>query len=256
VMADLYKVMDGTGLLQVQDYRRWDTIEQGSMGDLGPRASRALPAELDRMRQEVDFDPGDGLALMGYLRMLDFLPADDPARPSMAEIQGRFGQLFAIAPYDSGAWVQFAWYSELATSKDTMSLADADRLRGYYENAVAYSNHDRQVLHFLDNFNQQVWKAMDKRNQDAFDISGAPEFAAEDYNRSVVCPAIRTIRLIRDICPEGSKTQRCNIFPEGADPHPAMLERAERRQTCTDELVADPADLAYSPMPVDIPAAP
>ena len=253
----VFQATEDTGLLQLQDYRKWDAMEGDTgTGDLGPRAARALPAELDRLRQEADFDPGDGLALMTYLRILDY--QNDGADPplSQADIKTRFAQLLAIAPYDAGTWAQFAWYVELGTSKETMTLASVDRLRGYYANAVAYSNQNRQVLHFLDSFNQQVWKAMDKRNTDAFDISGAPEFSADDYNRSIVCPAIRAIRLIQETCPEGSTDQRCNIYPEGADPHPAMLERAERRQTCTNELTADPGDLAYTPVTVDILPAP
>ena len=102
--------------------------------------------------------------------------------------------------------------------------------------------------------NAGLWQDLERRNLDAMDATGAPEFAKDEFDRAVVCPAVRAIRVLQAVCEGSSGGRGCPYPDEPATPGPDPLTRAEKRKACTAELTADPRDLGYDWVETAMPA--
>ncbi len=250
----IYVEMHRKGDLNYQDYLTWDNLE-GHMGfDPGPRITKALPALLASMKTDLDLQPEDGILLETYLRAAMQLAKMDGTVIDAAEFDRRFAQVLQLAPYDANMWFTYARYLESFSGPDGVSLAGVARAQKAWMNAVAYSNHNVEWIRFYFGQAKMTWDMMDRRNLDAFDATGTPAFARDDFNAVIVCPTIRVIRLLEAACendPNGAAS--CDGQPRelNGDLRPEMIARAKRRNACALELTSDIADLAYTPVEVD-----
>ena len=222
-------------------------------GSLGPAEAEVLPRELARLRAEVDFNPGDSYALELYMFALGEDVRENQTPWPEAEIEHRYAMVFQLAPYDFDSWMSYGRLRSNMLDLDSVSLEEVEAARAYFINGVVTGNHSAIVLHDLESTNRWLWKQLDKRNLDAIDATGAPAFAADDYDRAVVCPEVRAIRLIRAVCDTQGPGNGCPVAGEPTHPLDDLLARAEKRNACATELTADPYDLLYQMVPVPLP---
>lgn len=258
VAVTILRTLQASDQMKLHHFRRWDDLEgKSDISGVGPRTQAALGTLIPRMRAESDFDPGDGIALMLYIDALLMQRQADGSEYPRDEVEARFGALFDVAPYDPDAWARFGFYLEMFRDATTMTLADADHIRAAFVNSAVYSNHQPSYVRTLVSINRMFWEGLDKHNLDAIDATGEPAFDREEFNTSIVCPTVRSIRVLEALC-EGGLTQ-----PEGCpedvsmsdDNWPqliALKERAKTRKACDKELSADPQDLSFSLVPMDL----
>ncbi|WP_309667779.1 hypothetical protein [Tabrizicola sp.] len=258
VAVTILRVLQSSEEMKLHHFRRWDDLEgKSDISGVGPRTKAALGTLIPRMRAESDFDPGDGIALMLYIDALLMQRQADGSEYPRDEVEARFGALFDVAPYDPDAWSRFGFYLDMFRDASTMTLADADHIRAAFVNSVVYANHKPSYVRTLASFNRMFWEGLDKRNLDAMDATGEPAFDREEFNTRIVCPTVRSIRVLDALC-KGGLTQ-----PEGCpedvsmsdDSWPRLTElkeRAKSRKACETELSADPQDLLYSLVPMDL----
>jgi hypothetical protein len=262
VAGTILRTLQASDEMKLHHFRRWDDLDgnDSSFGP-GPHTKAALGTLVPRMRAESDFDPGDGTALMMYIDALLMQRQLDGSVYPEDEVEARFAALFDVAPYDPDAWARFGFYLEMFRDATTMTLADADHIRAAFVNSAVYSNHQPSYVRTLVSFNRMFWEGLDKRNLDAIDATGEPAFDREEFNTSIVCPTVRSIRVLEALC-EGGLTQ-----PEGCPEDPSMSEnswpqlialkeRARTRKACETELSADPQDLSFSLVPMDLHTVP
>ncbi len=222
-------------------------------GSLGPAEREVLPKELARLRAEVDFNPGSSLWLEFYMAVL-YADMRENGTPWPAdEIDRRYALVFQLAPYDFDTWMRYGQMQTDMLHLDDATLDEVEAVRAYFINGVVTGNHSAYALWALEGFNRIVWSKLDKRNLDAMDATGAPAFDKADYDRAVVCPEVRAIRLMQAACDAEGGGSGC---PKASDPtHPwdELLARAEKRKACGAELGADPYDLRYEMQVVPLP---
>lgn len=253
--AEARVVLEGaTGDLTLSQARILDAVrgEGGSPGG-GPAYQKALKVQLPRLRAEADFDPGNSYAVLVYIDALIEASVAEGRRVPRDEIEARYGMLFKLAPYDSGAWARYGVLLQDSLDFQRIELSELDAIRGYMENAVYYTNHDSSQLAFLDGFNRIAWDALDRRNLDAIDATGTTAFPKEAYEASVICPTIRAVRLLQAICEADPAAGGCPPPGGNALPWDEQMARAEKRDACVAERTADLRDLLYTPVAVPLP---
>ena len=254
----VFKELANSGEMTLRLAAKREALEGNAGGNVPPGmpSAAALAKYLPRMRAEADFDPGDSIALSLYTDALVW-QANLNGTPFPAdEVETRFGRLFAIAPYDPDTWSRFAYYRGMFLDQTTMTIEGVEAARSGFINAVYYSNNDVEFVSSLLSFNQEFWDALDKRNLDALDATGEPAFDREAFNAGVVCPTIRSVRVLDSMCEGGgARPEYCPDYSSmmGGDPRPKLIKRAEARKACAAELSADVEDLLYTAVPFDLP---
>ncbi|MFZ1338169.1 MAG: hypothetical protein WAS26_03860, partial [Paracoccaceae bacterium] len=243
------------GEMNLWDARKLDALlgQSSSTERLGPAEAAVLPQELARSRAEADFNPGSSLWLEFYMAVL-YADMRENGTPWPAdEIDRRYALVFQLAPYDFDTWMRYGQMQTDMLHLDDATLDEVEAVRAYFINGVVTGNHSAYALWGLEGFNRIVWSQLDKRNLDAMDATGAPAFDKADYDRAVVCPEVRAIRLMQAACDAEGGGSGC---PKASDPtHPwdELLARAEKRKACGAELGADPYDLRYEMQVVPLP---
>lgn len=253
--------LSGSDAMTLRDVSYWDRMEgssdwDGPPGLPGPRTVKALETFLPKMRAATDFDPGDSIALSLYIDALIWKGMADGTPFPTEEIETRFGAMFAVAPYDPESWSRFAYLRGMFLSPSTTEIADVERIRAGFENAAYYSNNSPIHLSGLFGYNQEQWQMLDRRNLDAMDATGEPAFERDAFNAGIVCPTIRSIRVLDAVCEGGlSRPKGCPDYPAmvDSDPRPKLIERAKARKACAAEFAADAEDLFYTAVPMDLP---
>lgn len=222
---------------------------------VGPVTQATLMTELPRLREAVDFDPADSWLVQQLVDAL-FLESRATGLPvPRDEIDRTFAHLFALAPYDGDAWSRYGYMMDRSLDYDTVPLHEIERIRGFYTNGVYYTNQSADALAALDIYNRFVWDRLDRRNIDAMDTTGTTAFAKQDFDRAVVCPTVRTIRLFAEVCARKPGAEGCPPPDAPQSPWTPYLNRAEKRQACGHELQTLLNRLVYAPVPVTLPTA-
>jgi hypothetical protein len=219
--------------------------ETAGLTEMGPTAQEILPAELLRTRAEADFDPASTVKLEIYVHALSADARLNGTAWPAEELDRRYALLFQLSPLDFYAWQGYAGRLQGGLDMITVSLDEIERVRGYFINGVVAGQHSPEALSGLELFNRMVWQDLERRNLDAMDATGAPEFAKEEFDRVVVCPAVRAIRVLQAVCEGSSGGRGCPYPDEPVTPGSDPLARAEKRKACTAELTGDPRDLGY-----------
>jgi hypothetical protein len=257
IAEKVFEISEKKGLMTLSDYMKWDGLAKlSTYPDLGPHTAKALPSEVLRLRAEADFNPGSSLMLMLYLQAAQMSARETGASISLEEINARFEQLFAIAPYEPDSWLQFAMYVQMYTRLDDMPLKDIERIRGYYINAVNFSNNNPQYVDFLNSFNRQVWTTLDQVNLASIDATDMPAYPRDEYNAHVVCPTVRSTLVMLMVCPPETDNPGCFRYPPGGDFRMGDLTRAKKRQACEAEFAAATATLLPAPAATPAPQSP
>ena len=253
-VAVLQRALDA-GTLTLWQARKLDDFRgQSPMpGSLGPAEAAVLPRELARLRAEMDFNPGNSGLLEFYMAALYSDMRENGTPWPKEEVENRYAMVFQLAPYDFDSWMRYGQMQSDMLHLDSASLDEVDAVRAYFINGVVTANHSAYALSGLEWFNRMVWTQLDKRNLDAMDTTGEPAFAKDDYDRAVVCPEIRTIRLMQAACAAEGDRSVCPQPTDPMNPWDDLLARAEKRQACGSDLAADPSELLYQTMPVPLP---
>lgn len=252
-VAVLERALD-EGKLMMWQANRLDGLkgEVVDPGRLGPAERAVLPKELAHWRAEADFNPASSYALEIYVRALGADGRENGADWPADEIDRRYAMVFELAPYDFETWLSYGELRRSYLDLDEAKLEAIEAARLYYINGVVAANHSAYALWALEGFNRDVWARLDKRNLDAMDATGAPAFAKDEFDRAVVCPAVRSIRLMQAVC-EARGGRSCPKPGDPTSPWPEMLERAAKRKACEVELTAEPGALVYDMQDIALP---
>jgi hypothetical protein len=237
--------------------RDLDTNNGTPMGEDGPATRAAAVATLEHNRKVLDRNPADTIAMEYLLMALPVVTRAEGTPWPHEEIDRRFADLFELVPYDSAPWTRYAWLRQGFVDSKTAPLPAFEANRAYLINAAVAANHTEDGLWDLDGYNRGLWQTLERRNLDAIDTTGAPAFPKEEFDRAVVCPTVRAIRLLVAACERPMDENRCRLYVAGDNLNrpvwPEFIERAEKRAACAWELTADPAELRYEMVPVDLP---
>ncbi len=240
--------------LDLEAADRLDRIrDQAHDNRVGPVTRLLLTRALPRLRAAVDFNPGDGWAVQSLVDALFLQSQADGTPVPRDEIDRAFAGLFQVAPYDGDTWARYGHMMDRTLDFQTVTLDEIERIRSFYTNGVYYTRQTAASLQALEFYNRWVWEMLDRRNVDAVDTTGTTAFAKEDYDRAVVCPAVRAIRLFRAVCARKPGAEGCPAADAPALPWDTLLARAEKRQACAWDLTAGFADLSYAPVQVTVP---
>ncbi|QYK39965.1 MAG: hypothetical protein KF887_10845 [Paracoccaceae bacterium] len=216
----------------------------------GPVTRLSLSTELPRLREAVDFHPG---SVTLVVQLADALFAAAEANGTVAdprEIDAIFSTLFDLAPYDGQTWSRYGHMMQRTLDFGTVTLDEIERIRNHFVNGVVLTNHGFDALRSLEGYNRHVWDVLDRRNIDAVDRTGTTAFAKADFDRAVVCPTVRVIRVMQEAC---SQRRRAGCPQPGVpSPWQPLLDRATAREACAWERRALVRRLAYTA--VDDPA--
>ena len=240
------------GLLGLRGAQRLDELQGTPFDQIGPATRKVIATDMPKLRAAVDFDPADNRALSKYIEALNLEVRITGVPVGAEEITARYGALFALSPYDGRIWSDYGHLMSGTLSPDTATLDQIEGVRGYFENGVVYSLHSATSLFFLDGFNQWVWQHFDRRNLDAIDATGQAAFPKPDYDAAVVCPTIRTLRVIEAVCEADPDQWGCNPDDSRDRARADLVARAEKRAACTAEREGPVEGLAYQSVAVEL----
>ncbi len=245
------KAMQNAGELDLRAAQMLDSM-LGKQG-VGPATRKVLSMEIPRLRTEADFNPGNVFTIGAYVDALYLQSAADDTPVPIKEVETRYAHLFALAPYDGDTWLRYAFLLDRGINYQTVALDRIDEVRSYIVNGVFYTNHAASSLAWLDTFNRTSWDALDRRNVDAVDRTGATAFPKAEFEASIICPTIRAIRMLEAVCAVRPGSEGCPGADDPTSPWPALMARAEARGACEEERTAPAKALAYTPVPVSLP---
>lgn len=242
--------------IDLEGAQRLDELRgQAHANRVGPVTRLLLTRALPRLRAAIDFNPGDGWAVQLLVDALFLQSQADGTPVPRDEVDRAFAGLFQVAPYDGETWARYGYLMDRTLDFQTVTLEEIERIRSFYANGVHYTRQSADALRALEAYNRWVWEMLDRRNVDAVDATGTTAFAKDDYDRAVVCPAVRAIRLFRAVCARRPGAEGCPPADAPALPWDTLLERAEKRQACAWERTAGFEELAYPPVPVTLPGS-
>jgi hypothetical protein len=222
----------------------------------GPAVAQVFDGALQRQRDQADFNPGDGDALRRYTDALGIQTELRGTRFPRDEIVARYAARFAVAPYDGETWAR---YGELMASGVDWNALDPDgiaEVRAIFQNGVYYTNHSSRNLRALDHFNRTVWQWLDQHMMDPQAPTNPTTMPDDQFDAQIVCPTVRSIRLLTAVCEEGQGQLACPHPDDPSDPAFRLFDRAAARGACSAEF-NDPVEaLAYDLTPVEVPSAP
>ncbi|MGQ0567598.1 MAG: hypothetical protein ACT4OK_21385 [Gemmobacter sp.] len=218
----------------------------------GPAVAQVLDSALDRVRGQIDFNPADSDALRRYIDALGIQTELRGTPFPRDELIARFAALFALAPYGGDTWARYGELMAAGLDWQDLNPDRAEAVRHIYQNGVYYTNHSPDNVRALDHFNRTVWNWFEQGPNRRFATDDTAA-GRERFDRLVICPTVRSIRVLTAVCEGGPGRIACPRPDDPADEAHVLLTRAEERGACTAERTAPVESLAYDPAPADVP---
>jgi len=156
-------------------------------------------------------------------------------------------RLLVFAPYNSGYWVDYA--EALAAARKKKEVVDEgvdQNIKGYFQNAVVYSNYSPENLYYYGTYLfQQILTDMKINNLSLDGIEGdyraearftPHEIAAQ--NEYSICPFIQIDRLLNAVCDIRTRDMFCGFAIEDSENINRVYEIAAERGACETEMNA------------------
>ena len=209
-----------------------------------------LPMMIERevawAQERLTVDPYDSKAIAVMTRIHydaygNLVPDHLSVPQSIALLERRL----LISPYNAEVWWQLARLIQLQEMSLLASPSDA-----YYENAIVYSNYDVFAVQVYlqakyDQIKRRLWAEQSE-------LSG--RFMDAALFSDGFCPFIRLENLKQFMC-NGPRSDSGDCGGWGPDPERILalaLERATAANQCIAERRANPEDLAFAPVTVDL----
>ncbi len=155
-------------------------------------------------------------------------------------------RVVVVEPFNQEAWkaVTYALNPQGAPG-------EAAELDPYFENAIYYSGHSFSTMSFFLQIKMGLYRDLTKLHGVETTASDLPMGDAQ-MQADVICPIARLSRLIALRCEVTGTTEDCAEPIDGFDSYKNLLSEIEIQRICPTVSDADPRDLFYSPVPVDL----
>jgi hypothetical protein len=230
-----------------RDFEKADTYDRMFARPLG--IPRLLPMMVERevtwAQDRIVDDPFDPAAIVDLTR-LDFYGVPTPNPLSFEERQALLKRRLMVNPYSSEAWIDLALLIDANRQPHTSVVTDP-----YYINAIVYSNYGvRAVVSFLNVKSGRISGMRYLEDRDSMNRHISEALFVNGY-----CPYLRLVNLRQFLC-EGPRLGDMSCgFAYGANSeqmYAEALQRATDANLCIAERRANPEDLAFEPVTVDL----
>ncbi len=204
----------------------------------------ALLLNQDQLRIAADRDPLSSIVVMEYIDWLKKRSAEHDIKYDIPDARARLKRVLTAIPFSWRAW------RELANLSRGDEIGTMERVRGYSQNSIYYSNYAQEALQSALSTMVAQTDLYSKRKYANGNYNLAPDDVAE-LDRLGKCPIVALTRLTLAACAERDiSSDQCLAMAYMFLLKP-MLEDVEARGVCQTETNAPLASLMLGPVPAD-----